>query len=141
MDSSFLTYLSLSIGMVTALALGYERYRNGSRTMTKEIMEAYETRQKQLEEQITVGQAVFDKFKIDTQSIIDGYRNEITRLKTSNDEKDTHNKTLTDMLLDKNPDVLKLLTAVTLMMKEQTRILKKIDKRNDGINQASIAHK
>jgi len=141
MDSSFLTYLSLGIGMITAIALGYERYRNGSRTMAKEIMEAYETRQKQLEEQITVGQAVFDKFKIDTQAIIDGYRNEITRLKASNDEKDTHNKTLADMLLDKNPDVLKLLNAVTLMMKEQTKILKKIDKRNDGINQASIAHK
>ena len=108
--------------------------------MTREIMDSYETRQKQLEQQLKEEKAVFDKFKSDTQAIIDWYKLEISRLQSSNDEKELHNKTLADMLLDKNPAVLQILADNTKMMEEQTFILKGIQKRNEGINEASVEH-
>lgn len=137
--------ISLIISVLVIIALGYDKYKTGSRSQTREIIFDYETRQKQLKMEIEEWTKMFEKFKKDTQAIIDNYKTEITKLQTSNAEKEAHNKLLSDLLLDKNPDVIARLDENTEMMKEQTKIMNSnteilewIQRRNNRINDASI---
>ena len=150
------SYLALTIAWIVAIAQWYDRYKNGSRSQAKDIISEYETRQRQLKEEIAQGTKLFDEFKVEVKGIIENYKTEIKVLQTSNEEKDTHNKILSDMILDKNPEVISLLKELRdllssndssdkAILAEQTIILRSIkeltewiQRRNEWINAASI---
>lgn len=159
----FLTQHISSIGTVLlGLWFLYEKYVSGSTSLSTKIIGDYKTRCEQLEEKIkndnqtfeedkNKQRSVFDTFKKEMELIVSNYKVEITKLQSSNAEKDKHNQTLKDLLLDKNPEVVTVLKDIRAFLESsdksskqvldyQTLILEEIKERGKKIDAASREH-
>lgn len=150
------SFITNHISEIGVLGLGiwftYEKFVSGSNALSTKIIEDYKTRNGQLEEQIKLEKESFESFKSEMHKIISDYKSEIIKLQTSNLEKDEHNKTLKDLLLDKNPEVISVLKDIrsfleassksnNQVLEYQTEILEEIKERSDKIEIASKAHR
>lgn len=91
-----------SVGLICALIyIVIKEFRSGSNDVEKKTLDAYKERNSQLEKEIPRLHADVKKNGED-----------IARLRGALDEKDKHIKSLTDILQDKNPEVLALLKEI-----------------------------
>ena len=152
----FIHFLSQHISEIGLILVGvwftYEKFISGSSSLSTKIISDYKTRCEQLEEQVKTEKADFDIFRNQMTNLINEYKAEIIKLQTSNKEKDEHAKTLKDLLLDKNPEVISVLKDIRnfLEMSDksnkqvlayQTEILEEWKERSDKIDSASKEHK
>ena len=150
-------------GTLAVIASAYMLYRSNNTATSKKIREDDEKRISQLEEILARERkeseersAQKDKllkdFQEETAKVISEYKLEITRLHTLNDVKDEHNKALTELLQDKNPDVLNVLKETLEFLKKtdeqnkkilsyQTEILEDWRARSNAVDAASKLHK
>lgn len=149
LTSSNLTSLGLVIVIIWQVI---KEIRSNNSSLTTKMLSDYKERNEQLEGILKDERQKSEDFKDSMDQIIAGYKVEIAKLESSNKEKDIHTQTLKDLLLDKNPEVIKVLVEIRDFLKTsdektdkvlsyQTSILEDWKKRSYKIDQASKTHK
>ncbi len=141
-----IVYVAIGVVMI------YLGIRSGNSKLVQKMLTDYKARNEQLEEILDKERKASEAFKSSMDKVVSDYKLEIVKLQTSNDEKDKHAAELKALLVDKNPEVKKVLEDVltylkstheqnTKMMDYQTQILEKWEKRSRAIDKASKKHK
>lgn len=138
-----------TIGLVIlGLYFAYERYRNGTNTLSKEIREDYKERNDQLSKRI-------DEYKAEQTA----QGKEIAKLSGIIEEKDKYIESLTKIIQGRNPEIVDLLKTIKDLNEQvkdfmqqnlvalkgisdeldyQTDILDKTDERNKKVDQGHV---
>lgn len=125
--------------------------KSGNSALTTKMLNDYKARNEQLEDINAKERSETEKFKNEMKGIIDGYKAEIVRLTASNEEKEAHNKSLKEILQDKNPEVVSVLKEIkdflkksdeknTKILSYQTEMLEEWRSRSRKIDEASLNH-
>jgi DNA-binding transcriptional regulator YiaG len=139
-----INFLTQNISTYGVVLLGiwmlYKELRSGNSKLTNKMLADYKERNGQLEEAAE-----------ELKTIIADYKVEVAKLQASNIAQEKHNKELRDLLLDKNPEVIKVLEEIRDFLKKsdekndkvlgyQTTILEEWKERSDKVDEASKKH-